>query len=69
MDEPKPIKDEAITKCIYDEICSKTKLCGDCAMDQYEREQYEEAWENYRGSAPTTPIYNRVLQSSSTIEF
>lgn len=44
---PKP-KDEPVTRCIYDEICSEKKLCGDCGMDQYEREQYEEARENFQ---------------------
>ena len=33
--------------CIYNEICSKNKLCGDCGMDQYDREHYEEAVENF----------------------
>lgn len=34
--------------CIYDEICSKGKLCGDCCMDLYEQEKAEEAWENFK---------------------
>lgn len=38
----------AITICIYDEICSKKKLCGDCAADQYDMEKYEEGMENYQ---------------------
>ena len=41
-------EDKSITRCIYDEICSEKKLCGDCAADQYDREQYEEAWENFK---------------------
>jgi hypothetical protein len=32
--------------CIYDEICSKEKMCGDCAMDLYEQEKHEEWVEN-----------------------
>ncbi len=46
--KPKEIADKPITKCIYDEICSEKKLCGDCGMDQYDREQYEEGWENFQ---------------------
>jgi hypothetical protein len=37
-----------IRRCIYDEICSKNKMCGDCCMDKYERERYEEDYENYK---------------------
>ena len=33
--------------CIYDEICSKDKPCGDCAADLFDREQYEEAVEHF----------------------
>jgi len=46
----KPISEtkNVINRCIYDEICSKNKLCGDCAADEYEREQYEEAYENFK---------------------
>ena len=36
-----------ISKCIYDEICSKHKLCGDCATDEFQREQYEEDYANF----------------------
>jgi hypothetical protein len=38
---------EVITMCHYNETCSKKKLCGDCAADEYERDTYEEALENY----------------------
>jgi hypothetical protein len=48
LPEPKKVVDKAITRCIYDEICSKKKMCGDCAADQYDREQYEEALENFK---------------------
>jgi len=46
----KPISEtkNVINRCIYDEICSKNKLCGDCAADEYDREQYEEAYENFK---------------------
>ena len=37
-----------INRCIYDEICSKDKLCGDCSTDEYEREKYEEDYENFK---------------------
>lgn len=52
MDTKKPSEDnlstaKAITRCIYNEICSKDKLCGDCGMDLYESEQYEEAVEKF----------------------
>ena len=39
---------EEQTFCHYDEICSRQKLCGDCAADEYEQNQYEEDWENYK---------------------
>jgi len=38
---------KVITRCKYDEICSKYKLCGDCSADLYESEQYEEELENF----------------------
>ena len=28
--------------------CSKEKMCSDCAMEEYEREQYEIAFENFK---------------------
>jgi hypothetical protein len=31
----------------YNELCNKKKLCGDCALDDYERKQYEEAVSNF----------------------
>ena len=43
-----PMNEENITYCMYDEPCSKKKLCGDCAADQFESERSEEAWENFR---------------------
>jgi len=48
--EQKPIKEtnNNISRCIYGEICSKNKLCGDCSTDEYEREQCEEAYENFK---------------------
>jgi hypothetical protein len=39
---------EEQTFCHYDEVCSRQKLCGDCAADEYEQDQYEEDWENYK---------------------
>ena len=47
MDEKKEIQIQ-IQKCPYNEVCSKEKICGDCAMDVYEREQYEKACENFK---------------------
>ena len=43
---PEPKK--SIKECKYNEICSKAKLCGDCGLDEYERQQYEEAVENFK---------------------
>lgn len=41
-------------KCIYDDercgkvkLCDKVKLCGDCGLDVYESEQYQEALDNF----------------------
>jgi hypothetical protein len=48
LPKPKKVIDKAITRCIYHEICSKKKMCGDCAADEYDREQYEEALANFR---------------------
>ena len=44
--EEQPVEEQ--TFCIYDEVCSHQKMCGDCAMDEYEREQYEEGCENFK---------------------
>jgi hypothetical protein len=40
--------EEVQTFCKYDEVCSQQKMCGDCAIDKYERVQYEEGWENFK---------------------
>ena len=37
-----------VSRCIYDEICSRTKMCGDCAADEFESQRNEEAWENFK---------------------
>jgi len=34
--------------CIYDEICSRAKMCGDCAADEFESERNEEVWKNFK---------------------
>jgi hypothetical protein len=47
-DENKKDANSQITKCIYDEICSEDKMCGDCSTDMYERDKYEEDYENYK---------------------
>jgi hypothetical protein len=39
---------KTVSRCIYDEVCSKEKLCGDCAADEFESQQNEETWENFR---------------------
>jgi len=39
---------ETVTRCIYDEVCSREKMCGDCAADEFESQRNEEAWENFR---------------------
>ena len=39
---------ETVSRCIYDEVCNKEKLCGDCAADEFESQRNEEAWENFR---------------------
>jgi len=37
-----------VSMCIYDEICSREKMCGDCAADKFESERNEEAWKNFK---------------------
>jgi hypothetical protein len=45
---PKKYADKVIVaRCIYDEICSKDKLCGDCAIDIYENERYAQCVAEY----------------------
>jgi hypothetical protein len=34
--------------CIYDEICNRAKMCGDCAADEFESERNEEVWKNFK---------------------
>jgi hypothetical protein len=46
--EPEQTSQEVQTFCIYDEVCSEKKMCGDCALDYYERTHYEEEWENFK---------------------
>jgi hypothetical protein len=53
MDKAKALEEDTkaldtTKKCIYDdERCGKVKLCGDCGLDVYESEQYQEAVDNY----------------------
>ena len=44
--EVQPVEEQ--TFCIYEEVCSDKKMCGDCAAYEYERIQYEAAWENFK---------------------
>lgn len=37
-----------ITYCKYDEPCCEKNLCGDCAADEFESQQNQEAWENFK---------------------
>ena len=39
---------QTLSRCIYDEVCSREKMCGDCAADEFESQRNEEAWENFR---------------------
>jgi hypothetical protein len=39
---------QTISRCVYDEVCSREKMCGDCAADEFESQRNEEAWENFR---------------------
>lgn len=33
--------------CVYGEICTKTKMCGDCCADNYDREMSDNILENF----------------------
>jgi hypothetical protein len=37
-----------VSMCKYDEVCSREKMCGDCAADEFESERNEEAWKNFK---------------------
>lgn len=37
-----------VSMCKYDEVCSREKMCGDCAADKFESERNEEAWKNFK---------------------
>lgn len=39
---------EEQSTCIYNEICSAQKMCGDCCADEFERERNEQCWENFK---------------------
>jgi len=39
---------EEQSTCIYNEICSSQKMCGDCCADDFERERNEQCWENFK---------------------
>ena len=46
--EPKNTDKSISNNCIYDDKqCSKDKLCGDCGLDEYESEQYQESVDNF----------------------
>ena len=47
-EETKALDTTNAKTCIYDdEHCGKVKLCGDCGLDIYESEQYQEALDNF----------------------
>ncbi len=37
-----------VSMCKYYEVCSREKMCGDCAADKFESERNEEAWRNFK---------------------
>jgi hypothetical protein len=59
MDKAKALEEDTkaldtTKKCIYDDercgklkLCDKVKLCGDCGLDLYESEQYQESVDNF----------------------
>lgn len=54
MDKPKAAQEtkkeeqQNTNRCIYnDERCGKVKLCGDCGLDVYESELYQEAVDDF----------------------
>ena len=42
------VAEEQQSTCIYDELCSAKKMCGDCCADTFERERDEQCWENFK---------------------
>ena len=42
------VNDTKVSMCKYDEVCSREKMCGDCAADEFESERNEEAWKNFK---------------------
>jgi len=51
---PKQTEKINYNTCVYGEICSKEKMCGDCCADSYDRDQYQKKkedmyrfWENF----------------------
>jgi hypothetical protein len=46
--EPSKSKSKSKYICIYnDKKCCKDKLCGDCGLDLYESEKYQESVDNF----------------------
>ena len=48
VQQTKSVQQTKAITCVYnDELCGKGKLCGDCGLDIYESEQYQEAVDNF----------------------
>ena len=46
-------------KCLYDEICYKGKLCGDCAANEYQMNMYYTYCENFNIDRQINLNYNK----------
>jgi hypothetical protein len=46
-------------KCLYDEICYKGKLCGDCAANEYQMNMYYTYCENFKFDRQMNIKYNK----------
>jgi hypothetical protein len=58
-EQQKIVAPQTQQKCLYDEICYKGKLCGDCAANEYQMDIYYTYCENFKIDRQMDLKYNK----------
>ena len=58
-EQQKTVAPQTQKKCLYDEICYKGKLCGDCAANEYQMDIYYTYCENFKIDRQMDLKYNK----------